>query len=149
MTVRWSGLALLSAALCGMGAQADEIYRCKAYSGGTFWSRDHCQKHDALVDRVASVPSGMGFDRQVKLAEQGARAAERDVARASALSRDEQQALNAQARAEARQQKKCQALRTEKELQDSRARQGLTAKQRARWQLRQDKWQSDWTAAGC
>lgn len=149
MTVRWSGLALLCAALCGMGAQADEIYRCKAYSGGTFWSRDHCQKHDALVDRVASVPSGMGFDRQVKLAEQGARAAERDVARASALSRDEQQALNAQARAEARQQKKCQALRTEKELQDSRARQGLTAKQRARWQLRQDKWQSDWTAAGC
>lgn len=149
MSVRWKGLVLLCAALCGMGAQADEIYRCKAYSGGTFWSRDHCQKHQALVDRVASVPSGMGFERQVKLAEQGARAAERDVARASTLDRDEQRALNAQARAEARQQKKCQALRTEKELQDSRARQGLTAKQRARWQLKQDKWQSDWAAAGC
>lgn len=130
-------------------AQADEIYRCKAYSGGTFWSREHCQKHDALVDRVASVPSGMGFERQVKVAEQGARASEREVARASTLSRSEQQALNAQARAEARQQKKCQKLRSELALQDSRARQGLSARQRARWQQRQERLQAEVQQAAC
>ncbi len=149
MSVRLNGLALLCAALFGMAAQAEEIYRCKAYGGGTFWSREHCRERDALVDRIASVPGGMGFERQVKLAEQGARATERDVARASTLGRSEQQALQSQVRAEARQRKKCQKLQSELGLQDSRARQGLSAKQRARWQQRQERLQAEWSQAGC
>ncbi|HEX5804715.1 MAG TPA: hypothetical protein VFY31_00035 [Macromonas sp.] len=150
MAIIWSRRVVWLCALLGCAAaHADEIYRCKAYGGGTFWSREHCRERDALVDRIASVPGGMGFERQVKLAEQGARATERDVARASTLSRSEQQALQAQARAEARQQKKCQKLQTEQDLQDSRARQGLSARQRARWQNRQEKLQREWAAAAC
>lgn len=149
MTVRFNRLALLCVALCCVAAQADEIYRCKAYSGGTFWSRDHCQKHDALVDRVASVPAGMGFERQVKVAEQGAHATERDVARASQLNRGEQHALHAQARAENRQRKRCDKLRGELDLQDSRARQGMSVKQRARWTQRQERLQEEGLQAGC
>lgn len=149
MTVRFKGLALLCAALGCLAAQADEIYRCKAYSGGTFWSREHCRERDALVDRIASVPGGMAFERQVKLAEQGARATERDVARSSTPSRSEQQALQAQARAEVRQQKKCQKLQEDLDLQASRARQGLSARQRARWQARQEKLLRERAAVTC
>jgi len=149
MTVCFKGLALLCAALCCMAAQADEIYRCKSYGGGIFWSREHCRERDALVDRIASVPGGMGFERQVKLAEQGVRTTERDVARASTLNPREQQALRTQARAEARHQKKCQKLQAELNLLESRARQGLTARQRTRWQTRQEKLKGEWTAAGC
>jgi hypothetical protein len=46
------------------------IYLCKNYSGGTFWAQAHCGQHNALIDRMASVPPGMPFDQQVQLAEQ-------------------------------------------------------------------------------
>ena len=45
------------------------IYHCKAYSGGTFWSSAYCGTQQALLDRTASVPSGMSFEQQVRIAE--------------------------------------------------------------------------------
>jgi hypothetical protein len=46
------------------------IYLCRDYSGGSFWASDHCNQHNALIDRMVSVPAGMPFQQQVALAEQ-------------------------------------------------------------------------------
>lgn len=48
---------------------ADTIYHCTNYSGGTFWASATCSKHNALIDRIATVPSGMSWDQQVQIAE--------------------------------------------------------------------------------
>lgn len=45
------------------------IYRCKAYSGGIFWSSAYCGTQAALIDRTATVPNGMPFEQQVQVAE--------------------------------------------------------------------------------
>lgn len=47
-----------------------QIYLCRAYTGGTFWSQAHCQEHRALIDRIAPVPPGLPFDQQVAIARQ-------------------------------------------------------------------------------
>jgi len=60
------------------------IYHCKNYSGGTFWAQAHCSQHNALIDRIASVPAGMPFDQQVTMAEQQRQAAARAVRMESA-----------------------------------------------------------------
>lgn len=46
------------------------IYLCRDYSGGSFWASDHCNRHNALIDRMVSVPEGMPFQQQVQIAEQ-------------------------------------------------------------------------------
>ena len=46
------------------------IYLCRDYSGASFWASDHCNRHNALIDRMVSVPPGMPFQQQVALAEQ-------------------------------------------------------------------------------
>ena len=50
-------------------SQADTIYHCKAYGGGTFWTNGTCPSKSAHIDRIANVPSGMTFDQQVSIAE--------------------------------------------------------------------------------
>jgi hypothetical protein len=67
-------LGLLLLAPC-LAAHAGSIYLCKAYSGGTFWSQAHCNKHSALVESIVSVPDGIPWDQQVGLAEQQRRGA--------------------------------------------------------------------------
>jgi len=52
------------------GARAGEVFLCKSYGGGTFWSGVHCSAYNALIERIVSVPDGMPFDQQVQLAEQ-------------------------------------------------------------------------------
>lgn len=59
------------------------LFHCKAYSGGTFWANTHCNQHQALVDRMVSVPGNLPFDQQVKLAE-----GQRNTASAASLSRN-------------------------------------------------------------
>lgn len=142
-------LALVLCVWCMGAAQADTLYRCKTYAGGVFWSRAHCQTHGALIDRIATVPGGMGLSQQVKLAEQGARSTAREVEQASTLSRTDQAALQRQARAEERRLKRCGKLQAELERQDSRARQGLSVRQRARWQERQQEKREEQARAGC
>jgi len=49
---------------------AESLYLCRAYSGGTFWSQAHCNQHNALIERIVSVPDSLPFDQQVALGEQ-------------------------------------------------------------------------------
>ena len=58
-------------------AQADTIYFCRAYAGGTFWTNGSCAAQSATIERIANVPSGMPFDQQVNIgqAQQAAAAA--------------------------------------------------------------------------
>lgn len=63
---------ILSLLLVGVvtSAQSATIYRCKTYEGGAFWSAGTCSNHKALIDRMVSVPDGMPFEQQVRMAEQ-------------------------------------------------------------------------------
>ena len=144
-----SGLACL-AAWCVVGlAQADELYRCRGYSGGLFWSKEHCQQRQALVERIASVPSGLGFERQVELAEQGAREATRAPTRAAAVSRAEQEAVRRQARATQRQRARCERLQRELDRIDSRSRQQVSARRLDRMQSRRRELTGELARASC
>ena len=58
------------ASLLPLGASAGSIYLCKAYAGGTFWASNHCNQHNALIERIANVPDGLAFDQQVNIANQ-------------------------------------------------------------------------------
>ena len=58
------------ASLLPLGASAGSIYLCKAYAGGTFWASNHCNQHNALIERIANVPDGLPFDHQVNIANQ-------------------------------------------------------------------------------
>lgn len=51
-------------------SHAESLYLCRAYSGGTFWSQAHCNQHNALIERIVSVPESLQFDQQVALGEQ-------------------------------------------------------------------------------
>jgi len=82
------------------------IYLCKAYSGGTFWSSAHCNTQQALIDRMATVPSEMPFDQQVQIAE-GQRAS------AAAL-------YNQQPSPEVQRSNRCGALKHERETIEKR-----------------------------
>ena len=62
-----------------MAANADSICLCKAYSGGTFWASNHCNQHNALVERIVSVPDGMPFDQQVNIGNQNVQPASRST----------------------------------------------------------------------
>ncbi len=75
-------LIALAAAFACSGASADTIYLCKAYSGGKFWSAEHCSTRSALIERMADVPAGLPFDQQVDIAN-GARIEAARVTRAA------------------------------------------------------------------
>ena len=143
-------IALCGFALAiGASAQADQLYRCRSYGGGLFWSQTHCQQHGALVDRIESVPSGLSPDRQIRVAEQGIAQSTRTVSRADAMTRAEQKALQREAHARARQQARCDRLQAELELQYSRSRQKLTALQQQRVSVRQQRLREERSRAGC
>jgi hypothetical protein len=65
--MRFFGILLL---LPVAAAHSGSIYLCKTYSGGTFWAQAHCNQHNALIERIVSVPDGLPWDQQVALAEQ-------------------------------------------------------------------------------
>jgi len=48
---------------------ATTIYLCKSYDGGMFWSSGICHQHRALIERIASVPTGVPFSQQVQIAQ--------------------------------------------------------------------------------
>jgi hypothetical protein len=133
----------------GLPAQADPLYRCRAYGGGLFWSKTHCQQHDALVDRIETVPSGLSMDRQIRVAEQGLSKSQRTASRADAMTRAEQKSLQREARSRERQQARCERLQAELERQYSRSRQPLTARQQQRVAERQQRLREERAQAGC
>lgn len=67
MFTRW--IIVLTATLLP-AAHAGSNYLCKAYGGGTFWSKAHRNQHNALIERIVSVPDSLPFDQQVALGEQ-------------------------------------------------------------------------------
>jgi len=135
-------------ALAGL-AHADELYRCQAYGGGKFWSREYCQQHGALVDRIASVPSGLSLERQIRIAEQGARGAEGQMRQAVAGTRSEQEALRREQRAAERQRTRCARFDADLARQDARSRQRHTARLQERIRERQQQLREERGHAGC
>lgn len=67
MSMKWL-ICLVS--LFPLWSDAGSLYLCRAYGGGTFWAQAHCNQHNALIERIISVPDTLPFDQQVKLAEQ-------------------------------------------------------------------------------
>jgi hypothetical protein len=61
------------------GVTPGTIYQCRSYGGQTFWAQAHCHVHQALIVRIASVPTGLPFDQQVRLAEGDAQTVERSI----------------------------------------------------------------------
>lgn len=51
-------------------ADAATIYLCKAYNGSTFWAQQHCNQHNALVERIESV-ADVPWKQQVEQAQAG------------------------------------------------------------------------------
>jgi hypothetical protein len=82
------------------------IYRCKAYSGGIFWSSAYCGTQQALVDRIANVPNSLPFEQQVQIAE---------GQRVEAMALYQQQPSAATQRAD-----RCGALKRERDTIESR-----------------------------
>ena len=116
--------ALLAMGLTG-AVQADTLYRCKAYTGGQFWSRNPCQQHGALVDQIVPVPDGLPFATQVRLAEQapGVR-----PPTPGSPNRKDQQAAAASATKTLKHQARCDKLRDQiaslKQMQARQVREG-------------------------
>ena len=104
------------AALMPSSAQSATIYLCKSYGGGIFWSNTHCNKQQALIQRMTTVPDAMPFDQQVALAKQAAADAQR-----LATPQSDQTAVNLKPRRQA--PNECEALDHEITRLDSFARQ--------------------------
>lgn len=126
---RSAPLWILFAAFCLHGpCLAGSLYLCKTYGGAMFWSGAHCREHNALIDRIESVPDGLPFDQQVELAQQS-RAAAAKLYEATPRSRSTQsnaagaaQVPNLQGKAE-----ECKALDAEITRLDAMARQPQSA----------------------
>ena len=101
-----------------MNTYAGSIYLCRAYSGGTFWSQAHCNQHNALIERIVSVPDSLPFNQQVQLGEQDRRASAAAAATANQPSPTTQPADP---------QAECKALDARITYYDSMARQPQSA----------------------
>lgn len=53
-----------------------EIYLCKSYGGGMFWSSAICSTQRATIDRIVTVPGQLSWDQQVAIAEGQKKSAE-------------------------------------------------------------------------
>ena len=142
-------------ALClGMGLSApvwasDTLYHCKAYSGGMFWSKQHCREREALVDRMVNVPSGLNWSEQVRLAEQGTQATAKEKRRAERMAEADETILRQQARKRQRQERQCAKLQQEVDHQDSMARAGGSGRKQERIAKRKQELQERRQRAGC
>ena len=72
MRSNWPQLAVIFALTSWGSANAATLYLCSSYAGGKFWSSAHCHKHNALIERMVSVPDAMTFEQQVQLGNQDA-----------------------------------------------------------------------------
>jgi len=143
MAGRWNMGWLALAGLLSTGAAADTLYHCKAYSGGAFWSREPCAAHQALLDRTASVPSGLTLAQQIQLAEQGLRD------NRAALAPPPASAAPVPGKAALRHARHCERLRVELARQESLSRQPSSARTQERIRHRQDKLREELTLGAC
>lgn len=57
-----------------LGARGSaQVFLCVSHRGGRFWAPSHCSEHDALIERIESVPAGLPWDQQVQLADRQTR----------------------------------------------------------------------------
>ncbi|NUZ06731.1 hypothetical protein [Piscinibacter koreensis] len=122
--MRW--ILALACCLLPCHSYAGSIYLCRAYSGGTFWSKAFCGQHNALVERIVSVPDSLPWEQQVQLAEQ-------DAAQRARATRDGSTTYSGQtngsAAAASAKQAECAALSAQAANYDSMARQAQTGQQ--------------------
>lgn len=129
---------------------AEQIYRCQAYGGGLFWSATHCQQHQALIERVQSVPPGIGFAQQVRVAEQAlGQGSKNSSVRVGEVNRTQQLALQRQAKQQARQQARCAKWQAEFERQRQLAQQKQTARRQEAIRLKQQTLREQLGQAAC
>lgn len=128
---------------------ADTVYRCKAYSGGLFWSKQHCQEREALIDRMVSVPSGLSWAEQRRLAEQGTQSAAKESAAAEREERAQEQAQRQQQKAAQRHQKRCTSLQADLQHQESLERWGGTGRKMERVARKKQSLKEELQQAGC
>lgn len=81
----------LFALVFATGSNAAQIYRCKTSQGGSYWSSDWCNKSGGFTVDMVTVPNGMSFQEQARMADQvsnskQAQTAGEDAARNRALS---------------------------------------------------------------
>ncbi|MEO0002487.1 MAG: hypothetical protein RLZZ22_179 [Pseudomonadota bacterium] len=157
MVLRYRAVwALLGGLLLVQGAaQAGppgQVYRCRAYGGGQFWSDLHCQQHGALIERIESVPAGMSFERQLKVVEQGTGRGAKVVG-VGTERRGEPAVIEREARARAREQVRLQARcarwQAEFERQQAFSRQSLTARRQEFIRHKQQALRLQREQAGC
>jgi hypothetical protein len=105
----------------GDSAPNTTLYLCRSYGGGLFWTREHCGRRNALVERMESVPHGMSFEQQVEMAQDQRRSAQDQAAPPPAPVQAPQpsSALGAQSL-----RSQCQALDERVRHLDARARAG-------------------------
>jgi len=64
-------LVLPGVAVSGAAAAAGvTLYRCRNHDGAHFWTRTHCHRQGARVDRITEVPAELSLAQQTRLAEQ-------------------------------------------------------------------------------
>lgn len=117
---------LLMALAVPFSAHTGSIYLCKAYSGGTFWASNHCNQHNALVERIVSVPDGMPFNQQVDIGNQQVRPSSRSSSTTTTT------IINNGAAAVQDKQTECRALDARIKALDAQARQPQTGQSQDR-----------------
>ena len=53
-----------------VSVNAESLYLCKGYNGGSFWSSVLCSERKATIDRIVTVPDGTSFEHQVQIGNQ-------------------------------------------------------------------------------
>ncbi len=53
----------------GGGRTSTTLYLCEGYGGGQFWTRDHCRRRNAHIERMETVPADLPFEQQVQMAQ--------------------------------------------------------------------------------
>lgn len=69
------------------------VYLCQGQGGGEFWSREHCGKHQAVIDRMETVPASLPWAQQVQQAQR-----QREQARTLTQTANERRRENGTAR---------------------------------------------------
>lgn len=110
------------------------IYLCKSQSGGLFWSGPHCASHQALLERMESVPASLPWAQQVQLAQTQWEEAQRlTLPEVPRQAHRTEKARTAASRAPSVQReetttsKQCMQLHAKLEQLDQRARNGLSS----------------------
>lgn len=146
---RWLWVGVGCCGLMGVAWAQDTLYHCKAYSGGLFWSRQHCQQREALVVRMVNVPSGLAWSEQVRLAEQASHGMTQAAARSKRAAEMEERAARQQARVQLGHERRCAEFQQALDHQDSLARWGGSARKLARIAARKQTLQERRQQQGC